>query len=90
MPAPTPVNDLAARKLLLVRQAQLYREILALERLSISETLDNVRGQLQSRRWWLIGGVACVGWLLSGRLSGIARWVPAALSAMRFAQKLRG
>lgn len=84
------MNHLAARKQLLVREAKLHREILALERLNIRETIDRTRENLQSNRWWLIGGFACVGWLLSGRLAGIAKWMPAAMTAARIAQRFRG
>lgn len=84
------MNHLAARKQLLVREAKLHREILALEGLNIRESVDRTRATLQANRWWLIGGIACVGWLLSGRLSGIARWVPAARTALRIAQGFRG
>lgn len=84
------MNDLAARKELLIRQSQLYREILALERQSFAESADNLREQLQAKRWWLIGGVACFGWLFANRLGGIARWLPTALAAAKFAQRLRG
>ena len=84
------MNQLAARKQLLVREAKLHREILALEGLNIRETVDRTRANLQANRWWLIGGFACVGWLLSGRLAGISRWMPAAMTAARIAQRLRG
>ena len=36
------MNELAARKLLLIRQAQVYREMLVLERLNIEESVDHV------------------------------------------------
>ena len=84
------MNQLAARKQLLVREAKLHREILALEGLNIRETVDRTRVNLQSNRWWLIGGFACAGWLLSGRLAGISRWIPAATTAARIVQRLRG
>jgi hypothetical protein len=84
------MNDFTARKQLLIRQSQLYREMLALERLSITESVENVRGQLDSKRWWLIGGVAVMGWLFAKRVGGVARWLPAVLAAAKFAQRLRG
>ena len=84
------MNHLAARKQLLVREAKLHREIIALERLNIGETVNRTRDNLQSNRWWLIGGFACAGWLLSGRLAGIAKWMPAAMTAARIAQRFRG
>jgi len=83
------VNDLAARKLLLVREAQIHREIIAVERMSIKESVDHARLQVSTHRWLLIGGLACAGWLLSSKLSGIARWVPIALKAAQFAKRLR-
>jgi hypothetical protein len=84
------MNDLAARKQLLLRQSQLYRELFALERQSFAESADNLREQFQAKRWWLIGGVAVVGWLFAKRLGGIARWLPTALAAAKFARRLRG
>jgi hypothetical protein len=88
------MNELAARKKLLIRQSQLYREILALERQTFAESADdireNIREQFQTKRWWLIGGVACLGWLFAKRFGGVTRWLPTALAAAKFAQRLRG
>jgi hypothetical protein len=84
------MNSLADRKRLLIRQAQIYRELVTLERENLSASIDNTRAQFRSTRWWLIGGMACAGWLLSTKLSGIAKWVPTALAAARYAQQLRG
>jgi hypothetical protein len=83
------VNKLADRKLLLIRQAELYREILVLEQRAAVETIDHFRVQFRSTRWWLLGGVACAGWLLSSKFAGLARWVPTALAVARFAQRSR-
>ena len=89
MPTATAINDLAARKLLLVRQAEIYREILTLERLNMKASIVNSGTQLLSHRWWLIGGLACASWMFSSKLSGIARWVPVVLKAAQFARRLR-
>ena len=84
------MNSLADRKLLLIRQAQIYRELVTLESENLSASIDNTRAQFRSTRWWLIGGMACVGWLASTKLSGLAKWVPTVLAAARYAQRLRG
>lgn len=89
MPATSRIDEFSARKQLLVRQAQLYREILAMERLGINETIEAAQQKIQSSRWWLAAGMACVGWMIAGRTGGIARWLPTVLAVARVAQKLR-
>jgi FlaA1/EpsC-like NDP-sugar epimerase len=90
MPAAARLNRLAERKRLLVLQADLHRHLIASERLRWQERVDTAREQVQTGRWWLIVGAAVAGWLLVRRLGGVARWLPAALTAARLAQSLRG
>jgi hypothetical protein len=72
-----------------VRQAQLYRDILAMERTGIHESIEAAQQKLQSSRWWLTAGMAGVGWMIAGRSGGFARWLPTVLAVVRVAQKLR-
>jgi hypothetical protein len=80
---------LAERKRLLVEQAQLHRSALVLEQQQWRERMAAATAQVQSQRWWLVGGLTLAGWFFARRFGGLTRWLPVALSVARFAQGLR-
>ncbi|HWL16024.1 MAG TPA: hypothetical protein VNR00_10495 [Opitutus sp.] len=83
MPAPAGVNELAARKRLLLAEADLHRGILQLERERLCARGQAARATLAQHRWWLLGGAAVVGFLLTRRARGLAAWLPTVLSVGR-------
>jgi hypothetical protein len=89
MPAHPGLNPLAERKRRLVEQAQLHRSALLFEQLQFRDRIAAASAQVQSQRWWFIGGATLAGWLLARRFGGVARWLPLALSVARIAQGLR-
>lgn len=89
MSAHPGVTSLAERKRLLVEQAELHRTALAFEQQQWRARIAAASAQVQSQRWWLIGGATLAGWLLARRFGGVTRWLPLALSVARIAQGLR-
>ena len=75
------MTPLAERKRRLVQEAALHRELLLIERRQIANRLTTMRQQLQTHRWWLLGGAVAIG-LTLGRFRRVTRWLPTAIKAM--------
>ena len=76
MSAPTGLKALAARKQLLVAQADLHRQILGLERRRLQGRWDDASGFVVRNRWWLLGGAVVVGVFLVRRGRELSGWIP--------------
>lgn len=90
--APRQVTELQERKRLLVLQADLHRALLRAEAANVRERLgwlNEAREQARSAGPWLGLGAAAIGVLAAWRGRKLARWVPAALAAWGWIQKLR-
>jgi hypothetical protein len=83
MAAAPRMSDLAERKRLIVARADLHRQLLALERLRLQGRLASARGFVGHHRWWLLGGAAAIGLLLTRRGRGLAGWMPAVLAVWK-------
>lgn len=83
MPGFRKVNRLSERKRLLVFQADLHRQLLAIERNQLRADVGDARDRLHASRWWLLGGTVAAGWLFTRKLPAIARWLPALMPAWR-------
>jgi hypothetical protein len=70
------LNALAARRRLLVHEAELYRRLIGLER-------EHLRQRAVASGPWLIAGVALTSLLAAGPGRNLARWLPVALSVLR-------
>lgn len=83
MPAPRGMKELLARKRALIAQAELHRQLGALARLQLQEQGARARQFLTGKRWWLVGGAAVGGLLLTRRGRGLAGWLPTIVSVVR-------
>ena len=86
------LNELAERRRLLVMEADLHRSLIGLERASLRERLASLqaaREKVATNRPLLIAGGAVAGLLAMRHWRKLARWVPAALSALRWVQSLK-
>ncbi len=81
------MNDLATRKRLLVAQADLHRQLLALERTQLGARWETASSFMDQNRWWLIGGAAIVGGLSVRHWRGLAQWVPTLAATWRALKK---
>lgn len=93
MPAPASMMpSIEERKRLIVLQADLHRALLHGEIVAIRERLagfDSMREKVRHASPWL-GLAAAVGGLLAARnWRSVAGWIPTALAAWRWFQKLR-
>jgi hypothetical protein len=89
MSAPSPMNDFAEQKRMLVLRAELHRQIIQIERFRLEQRVDIARERFHANRWWIIGGVAATGWLSTRKFTSLFRLVPAGMAAWRMVQKLR-
>ena len=83
------VNDLAERKRLLVLQAELHRQIIAIERARLQQRAAGARERFAATRWWVVGGVALLGWLSTRRVKFLVKRVPLAMTAWRMMKMRR-
>jgi len=86
MSAPEKMNDLAARKRLLIAQADLHRQIIGLECQRVLQRLDRAQDFVYQKRWWLLGGTAVGGFLAAKgwrRFLGVLPLIPFVLRALR-------
>lgn len=86
------ITTLAERKRLLLLESQLHRNLIALECQGLRarlDTLDNLRARLSRLNPWLLAGAGTAGLLAAGRWRSLLRWLPAALAAWRWLQRLR-
>lgn len=77
------LNELAARKQLLIAQADLHRQLLSLETSRIGAGGLGPGAFVERNRWWLIGGALAVGVVIARRWRGFAEWLPPILATAR-------
>lgn len=93
MLAQKELNDLAERRRLLVVEADLHRNLIALEVENIRakiEWLGRAREHVSSGKPWLAAGGVVAGLLAVRHWRKVIRWAPAAMSAFRWVRKLKG
>jgi hypothetical protein len=86
------LNDLAERRRLLVMEADLHRSLLDLERQNLRARLAGLRDareRVAAGSPLLIAGGAVAGLLAVRHWRKVARWIPAALTALRWVQSLK-
>ncbi len=83
MPAAERLNRLAERKRALVAQADLHRAMIAVERERLHTRWVTAHAATAPSRGWMDLGLAVGAALLPRRLSGILRFLPAALTVWR-------
>jgi len=87
------LNELAERRRLLVMEADLHRSLIGLERESLRARLAGLqaaRERVASGGPWLAAGSAVAGLLAVPHWSKLVRWIPTALTALRWVQSLKG
>lgn len=77
------LTELAKRKRLLVAQADLHRSVVAISYLEMRTRLGTAQDAVQSKRWWIFGGLAAAGVVLGGQWRMFTRWTPLALAALQ-------
>jgi hypothetical protein len=93
MSAKEPLNKLAERQQLLVLEADLHRSLIALEREKLRARLAGwraARARIAVGGPWLAAGSAVAGLLAVRHWRKILRWSPAAITALRWVQSLKG
>lgn len=83
------LNNLAERKWLIVREADLHRSLIELECANLRAPLDSARAGVRSGGPWLLVGGAVAGLVAARHWRGLARWTPTALAALRWVQGLK-
>jgi hypothetical protein len=76
MSAPEKMNDLTARKRLLIAQADLHRHLIELECGRMLQRLGRTRDAVHQKRWWLLGGAAAGGFLLPAKWRRLLALLP--------------
>lgn len=92
MLAKDQLNDLAERRRLLVMEADLHRSLIGLECESLRGRLGGLqaaREKVVSNTPWLMAGGAVVGLVAVRHWRELSRWLPAALTALRWLQALK-
>jgi hypothetical protein len=75
---------------MILAQADLHRELLQWEGRQIRERITATTDRVRSHQWWLLGGAAVVGLVLTRGGGGFLRWLPLAATAWRVARDLTG
>jgi len=91
MSARVTIIDLQVRKRLLMMQSDLHRTLLRAERANLRAQWNGIREvshKVRGLNSWLGLGAAAVGVLAAWRGRKLARWVPIALAAWSWIQKL--
>jgi len=92
MSAKRDMIELAERKRLLLLQADLHRATLNAELAGVRDRFNWVqaaRDKVGAASPWLALGAGVVGILAARRWRTAIRWIPTALAALRWVQKLR-
>lgn len=77
------LSDLAVRKRLLVAEAGLHREMLALEATRLAAPRLALAPLATRHPWWLLGGAAALGLVALRHRRTLADWLPLLLTAAR-------
>lgn len=87
------LNALAERRKLLVLEGELHRSLVVLERENLRARLAGLRAareQVASHKPLLLAGSAVAGLFALRHWRKLARWMPAALTALRWVQSWKG
>lgn len=87
------MNELAERRKLLLLEADLHRSVIGLERARLRArlaSLNKARERVSAGGPWLVVGGAVAGLLAVRNWRKFVSWIPAALTALRWAQLPRG
>ncbi|MEY4938860.1 MAG: hypothetical protein RIQ93_595 [Verrucomicrobiota bacterium] len=76
-------NELALRKHLLLLEADIRRQEIALVWAGLQSRTAGARGLLQSTPWWAWGGGLAAAFFVARKTQGLARWIPTALAMLR-------
>jgi hypothetical protein len=80
------MNNLAARKRLIIAQAGLHRQVIEQECRRILQRVEQTQDFVQQKRWWLLGGAAVGGLLLAPRWRRWLAWLPTIPDLLRILQ----
>ena len=80
---PEKMNNLTARKRLIIAQADLHRQAVELECRRILQRVEQTQDFVQQKRWWLLGGAAVGGILLAPRWRRFLGLLPLAPDLLR-------
>ena len=86
------MNELAERRRLLVMEADLHRSLIGLEREKLCArivALREAQERVTSSKPLLIAGSAVAGLVAMRHWRKLARWIPAAVTALRVTQLLK-
>lgn len=92
MPGNGELMELAERKRLLVLEADAHRGTLRAELATVHARLhwlQSARDKMGAASPWLALGAGVVGILAARRWRNVLKWIPTALTALRWFQKLR-
>jgi hypothetical protein len=76
MSASEKMNDLTARKRLIIAQADIHRKLIAVECETILQHLGRTRDFVPQKPWWLLGAAALGEYLLPAKWRRFLRLVP--------------
>jgi hypothetical protein len=83
MPAATRMNELAARKRLLLAETALHRQLIGLEFLHARRRFEGALAFSSRHYWWVLGGAIVAGGVLGRHWRGLVRWLPTVLATWR-------
>lgn len=81
--ASSKLNELAARKQLLIVQADLHRQLLVLESARATAGGFGAAAFVDRNRWWLLGGAILAGVVAARRGRALVEWLPSLLAVAR-------
>lgn len=81
--ASSQLKELAARKQLLIAQADLHRQLLSLESARLSSGGSGATAFVHRNRWWLLGGAVVVGSVAARRWRSLVKALPSLLAVTR-------
>lgn len=77
------MNELLARKELLLAQSELHRQLLAAEWEQCRQRSGAARALVGRSRWLLLGGLVLGGVLVARRWRSVVVWLPTVLTTLR-------
>ncbi len=83
------MNELAARKRLLIAEADLHRQVIRFERTGLAHRWQSARTFTGRNQWWILGGALGLGLLLTRRFRRVVQWLPVAVATWRSLSALR-
>lgn len=77
------MNQLAARKNLIVAKADLHRQLFSLEHHRLQQRLNVSQLMAGNSRWWLVGGAVVAAVVFRPKWRTLAGWLPTLVTAWR-------